>query len=91
LPVAHGSFPSGHTVGVIVAFGLAVLLVLPGTRWGWTVPAVMGCLMGWALVVVAKHPATDVIGAGLLAAAVLAAACAIGLGQWASDRHRRGG
>jgi membrane-associated phospholipid phosphatase len=91
LPVAHGSFPSGHTVSVIVAIGLAVLLLRPGTRSGWILPAVMGCLMGWALVVVAMHPATDVIGAGLLAAAALASARAIGLGQWASDRRRRGG
>ena len=91
LPVAHGSFPSGHTVSVIFAFGLAVLLVQPDTRWGWLLPAALGCLMGWALVVVAMHPATDVIGAGLLAAAALAGARALGLGQWASDRPRRGG
>jgi membrane-associated phospholipid phosphatase len=91
LPVAHGSFPSGHTVVIIVALGLAVLLGRPDTRWGWIIPAVMGCLMGWALVVVAAHPATDVIGACVLAAAVLASARAIGLGQWASDRRRRGG
>ncbi len=88
-PVAHGSFPSGHTVSVLVAFGLAVLLLRPGTRWGWMLPAVMGCLMGWALVVVAMHPATDVMGAGLLAVAALGGARAIGLGQWASDRQTR--
>ncbi|MGH8836528.1 MAG: phosphatase PAP2 family protein [Actinomycetes bacterium] len=91
LPVGHGSFPSGHTVSVIFAFGLALLLLRPDTRWGWIIPAAMGCLMGWALVVVVMHPATDVIGACLLAAAVLASARAIGLGQWASDRQRRVG
>jgi len=91
LPVAHGSFPSGHTAVIIVAFGLAVLLVRPDTRWGWIIPVVMGCLMGWALVVVAAHPATDVIGACVLGAAVLASARAVGLGQWASDGRRRGG
>ena len=90
LPVSHGSFPSGHTVIIVAAFGLVVLLVRPDTRWGWIIPAVMGCLMGWALVVVAAHPATDVIGACVLAAAVLASARAIGLGQWAGDRQRRG-
>ena len=89
LPVAHGSFPSGHTVGVIVALGLAVLLVRPGTRWGWLLPAIVGGLMGWALVVATVHPATDVVGACLLAAAALGGARASGLGQWASDRPMR--
>jgi undecaprenyl-diphosphatase len=87
MPVGHGSFPSGHAVSVIVVFGLVVLLLRPGTRWGWMLPAVMGCLMGWALVVAAVHPATDVLGAGLLAIAALGSARAAGLGQWASDRQ----
>ncbi len=89
MPVAHGSFPSGHTVSVIVAFGLVVLLLRPGTRWGWMLPAVMGCLMGWAVVVAAVHPATDVVGAGLLAIAALGCASATGLGHWASDPRTR--
>jgi membrane-associated phospholipid phosphatase len=90
MPVAHGSFPSGHTVSVIVAFGLAVLLLRPGTHWGWLLPALMGSLMGWAIVVAAVHPATDVLGAGLLGLAVLGSARAAGLGQWASKDLRRG-
>jgi membrane-associated phospholipid phosphatase len=89
LPVAHGSFPSGHTVSVIVAFGLAVLLLRPGTRWGWLLPAFIGSLMGWAIVVAAVHPATDVLGAGLLGIAVLGSARAAGLGQWASRRQAK--
>jgi undecaprenyl-diphosphatase len=87
-PVAHGSFPSGHTVGIIIVFGLTVLLVRPGTRWGWLLPTSMGCLMGSALVLASVHPATDVIGAGLLAAAALTGATAVGLGQWANARGR---
>jgi membrane-associated phospholipid phosphatase len=88
-PVAHGSFPSGHAVSVIIVFGLVVLLLRPGTRWGWMLPAVMGCLMGWALVVAAVHPATDVVGAVVLAVAALWSASAAGLGQWASDRRTK--
>jgi membrane-associated phospholipid phosphatase len=84
-PVGHGSFPSGHMVSIIIVFGLVVLLLRPRTRWGWMLPAVVGSLMGCALVLAAVHPATDVMGAGLLAVAALASARAAGLGQWASD------
>jgi membrane-associated phospholipid phosphatase len=84
VPVGHGSFPSGHLVSIVLAFGVAVLLCRPGTRWGWLVPVAMGCLMGSALVLAAVHPATDVIGAGLLAAGALAAATTAGLGTWAN-------
>lgn len=85
-PVGHGSFPSGHTVTVIVVFGLAVLLLRPGTRWGWVLPAFMGCLIGAVLVLAWVHPATDVIGAGLLAAAALTGTQAARLGHWATVR-----
>jgi undecaprenyl-diphosphatase len=79
----HGeSFPSGHAVSVVVAFGLAVLFIRPGTRWGWVLPAFMGALMGWALLVVGMHWATDVLGAGLLAVAALGSARAAGLAHW---------
>jgi len=43
--------------------------------------------MGCALVLADIHPATDVIGAGLLAVAALAGASAVRLGQWASVRQ----
>ena len=86
-PVGHGSFPSGHMVSVLIVFGLVVLLLRPRTRWGWLLPAVMGCVMGCALVLADIHPATDVIGAGLLAVAALAGANAARLGQWASVRQ----
>jgi hypothetical protein len=82
-PVGHGSFPSGHAVSVIVVSGLVVLLVRPGTRWGWALPAFMGCGMGAALLLADIHPTTDVVGAGLLALAALTGATAAGLGRWA--------
>jgi hypothetical protein len=72
-----------------MVFGLVVLLVRPGTRWGWLLPAMMGCAMGSALILGQVHPATDVIGAGLLAVAALTAASAAGLGRWASERQWR--
>lgn len=90
-PFGHGgSFPSGHTVSVVAVFGLVVLLLRPSTRWGWTLPAFMGCLMGWALIVVAMHWATDVVGAVLLAVAALGGATATGLGHWAGERRTAG-
>ena len=88
-PVAHGSFPSGHAVSIIVVFGIVVLLLRPRTRWGWMLPAVMGCLMAWALIVASVHPATDVVGAILMAVAALGTARAAGLGQWANDPQTR--
>ncbi|MBO0885120.1 MAG: hypothetical protein J2P17_33275 [Mycobacterium sp.] len=87
-PLDHGSFPSGHTVSVIVVFGLFVAILRPATRWGWVLPAVMGCLMGTALVLAWVHPATDVIGGGLLALAALTGAQAAQLGRWACAHQR---
>jgi hypothetical protein len=84
VPVGHGSFPSGHMVSIVIAFGVAVLLCRPSTRWGWLLPAAMGGVMGSALILASVHPATDVIGAGLLAAGALAAATTAGLGRWAN-------
>jgi membrane-associated phospholipid phosphatase len=83
-PVAHDSFPSGHMAGAVTAFGVVVLLVRPDTRWGWLLPGTMGCVMGTALVLASVHPVTDVLGAGLLATAVLTGATAATLGPWAS-------
>lgn len=88
-PIAHGSFPSGHMVSIIIAFGIAVLLLRPRTRWGWGLPTVAGLVMGSALILATVHPATDVIGAGLLCVAALTGASAAGLGQWAHNRQGR--
>jgi membrane-associated phospholipid phosphatase len=52
-------------------------------------PAAMGGVMGSALVLAWVHPLSDVIGAGLLAAAALTAATAARLGQWANGSPRR--
>jgi membrane-associated phospholipid phosphatase len=45
--------------------------------------------MGSALVLAGVHPATDVMGAGLLAVAALTGTGAAGLGHWASDPQMR--
>lgn len=84
-PIAHGSFPSGHAVCVIVVFGVLVLLARPITRWGWLLPTLLGLLMGSALVLSQIHPVTDVLGAALLAVAALTGASAAGLGRWAAS------
>jgi len=74
-----GSFPSGHTVGVVVCVGLAVQLIRPGAR-GWARVAALaaGTVMGVGLVVIGAHWATDVLGGLLLG---LAAVCAAGTGM----------
>lgn len=87
-PVAHGSFPSGHMASAVTACGIVVLLLLPGTRWGWALPVAAGGVMGVALVLASVHPATDVLGAGLLTVSALTAATAARLGQWARGTAR---
>ncbi|MGH8823077.1 MAG: phosphatase PAP2 family protein [Jiangellaceae bacterium] len=78
-----GSFPSGHTISVIVCLGLAVLVAQPRVgRWVWLVPALGGALMGASLLVQAAHWSTDVAGGGLLATGVLAAVSAPGWRRW---------
>lgn len=69
-----GSFPSGHTVMLMVGVG-AVLLVLRGSvgRWGWALAVAAGLVMGLSLLFQAAHWLTDVVGGGILAVAVLAA------------------
>jgi membrane-associated phospholipid phosphatase len=88
-PVGHGAFPSGHTVTIITVFGLVVILLRTRARWAWILPTAMGLVMGTALLLAWVHSATDVIGAGLLSAAVLAAATAARLGQWARAGRRQ--
>lgn len=88
-PVAHGSFPSGHEVTVIVVFGLLVLLFRPDTRWGWIFPGFMAVVAGSVLILAWVHPVTDVLGGALLAIAALTCAPAAGLGQWASGKRPR--
>jgi membrane-associated phospholipid phosphatase len=81
-----GSFPSGHVVSVIVCLGLIALVTLPQARpWVWLVPAVGGTVMGICLVLQAAHWSTDVVGGGLIATAVLAAAAASGWSRWVHE------
>jgi membrane-associated phospholipid phosphatase len=82
-----GSFPSGHTISVIVGLGLAVLLAQRRVdRWIWLVPALLGALMGAALIVQAAHWSTDVLGSALLGTVVLVAASASRWQEWALGR-----
>jgi membrane-associated phospholipid phosphatase len=78
-----GSFPSGHTISVIVCIGLAVAVVQRRVgRWVWLIPALVGGLMGVALMIQAAHWSTDVMGGALLATGVLVAASTSGWRQW---------
>jgi membrane-associated phospholipid phosphatase len=80
-----GSFPSGHVISVIVCLGLVVMIVQPRTRlWIWLIPAFGGVLMGASLLLQAAHWFTDVVGGGLLATAILAAASACS--DWMHNR-----
>lgn len=68
-----GSFPSGHTVAVLVCLGASVLILRERSRWWeWAVVLLAGLGMGLALLIQATHWLTDVIGGSLLALAVLA-------------------
>jgi len=70
-----GSYPSGHTVSVIVCLGGALLLTSVRTRWWeWLFIALVGALMGFALVAEGAHWVTDVVGGALLGTALVAAA-----------------
>ena len=83
-----GSFPSGHTISVIVCLGLAVEVTQHRLgRWVWLIPALVGGLMGVALVVQAAHWSTDVVGGALLATGVLVAASTSGWRQWSHGPH----
>jgi membrane-associated phospholipid phosphatase len=77
-----GSFPSGHTIAVLVSLGMVVLLAQRPRPWVWLLVALGGCLMGACLLVQAAHWATDIVGGGLLASTVLAFAAASGWSRW---------
>lgn len=86
-----GSFPSGHTISIMVCLGLAVLVAQSRMRrWVWLIPALGGCLMGVSLVVQAAHWSTDVVGGALLAASVLTAASACRWHEWAALGRQTG-
>ena len=82
-----GSFPSGHTIAVVVFLGLCVLMMRPrASRWVWLIPAFGAGLMGASLLLQAAHWFTDVVAGGLLATAVLAVAIASGASGWLHDQ-----
>jgi undecaprenyl-diphosphatase len=80
-PVAHGqgnSFPSGHSLGSIVAYGALLLVFLPavGRRWRKLVVvgvALLVALIGFSRIALGVHYVSDVIGAWLLGIAWLGA------------------
>ncbi len=78
-----GSFPSGHTISVIVCLGMVMLVAQPRLgRWMWILVALVGVVMGASILVQAAHWSTDVLGGGLLAVGVLTAASVSGWRQW---------
>jgi undecaprenyl-diphosphatase len=75
MSTAGGSFPSGHTLGVLVCLGTSLLLLSRRPRWwAWAVVGIVTAAMGLALLLEAAHWLTDVLGGVLLGIAVLAGA-----------------
>ena len=85
-----GSFPSGHTVAVLVCLGTALLLLQERPRWWeWVAVGLVGLAMGLSLLLQAAHWFTDVLGGLLLGLVVLATA--VGLRVRGTDRSLRAG
>lgn len=71
----NGSFPSGHTVTILICLGGALLVLQRRTRWWqWLVVAAGGLAMGYGLLVIGGHWFTDLLGAAIVAPSVLVAA-----------------
>jgi membrane-associated phospholipid phosphatase len=69
LPDAHGwIFPSGHTSGAVVAYGVLAYVLVRTLPRSWHLPVVMLATalvfaVGWSRIVLEAHFASDVLGA----------------------------
>jgi undecaprenyl-diphosphatase len=70
--VSGGSFPSGHTAQLLLAFGVIALLYRGrAAALLWTLAGVATTALGAALIVAGVHWTSDVIGGALLAGIIL--------------------
>jgi undecaprenyl-diphosphatase len=82
-PSAGWSFPSGHTTGAATAAMLAVVIVQPLLRTGWSRHLLVALAGGWALAVgisrvaLVVHWPTDVVAAWLLVAVLVPSITAV--------------
>ena len=86
LPVAHGwSFPSGHTSGAVVAYGMLAYVLVKTLPSRWHLPVVMAATalafsVGWSRIFIEVHFASDVLaafasGTAWLTLAIVATEC----------------
>lgn len=86
------SFPSGHSSGAIVSYGLLLYVVLRTLPQRWHLPAAIGCAAAIVTIACSRillqvHFASDVV-AGLLSGFVWLAVCVSSL-EYARHRGRR--
>ncbi len=88
-PPSGGSYPSGHTVAVIVCLGGCALVCWPRVPWwGWAPVVLATGLMAAALVVSGAHWASDVLGGVLLGLALVTGVSGLPLRARAQHRGR---